>query len=141
VETLADAASSAISEPVLSAGVFRTPFTTRSGLGALGVLVPCFGWGWRRWRSTLPNYVVLACTAQDLLVFDVGRRIDEVGNLLRREPLHAVRAHPDRYERFDFELTVDGERLSFMTSVTLDPETQSLVDLLSLAPEARDLLN
>jgi hypothetical protein len=141
VGTLADAVGTAISGPVLSAGVFRTPVTTRGGFGVGSVLVVGAGWIWRRWRSPFPNYVVLACTARDLLAFDVGRRIDEIGSLLRREPLHTVRAYPDRAEQSHFVLVVDGKQLGWFTSVTVDVATRSLVDLLTLAPEARSLPN
>lgn len=133
--SLTDVVHSAIAEPVVAAGVFRTPVVC-DGYGIGGLVRAGAGWIWRRWRSTAPNYVVLACTANELLMFGAGRRVGEIGRLLRRAPLERVRARPDGRERLRFQLVVDGDTVH-LTNVTFDKPTHALVDMLAAPPESR----
>jgi hypothetical protein len=71
------------------------------------------------------------------LIFAAGGRVDEVGSLLRRDGLDVVRASRDSDDRFTFLLGTSDARIGFFTCVTFDAETQSLVDFLLAAPEAR----
>lgn len=119
--------------PVRSGGLFRhryvMPEDVYPGNTARFVaLTRIIGWIFRRSRSSIPNYVVLAASDDTCFVFASAVALGAVGPEIIRSPIRALGAV--RHGSWDLDLTFDTTRLE-LTCVSCDRASLALLETLA----------